>query len=271
MAYPPAQSVSASSVDRGLAQALGPGRIIAVHRRSCTLETLAGALITLADPACGNGPQTVLARQAGWLAGERFWPAGASGLRFEHGPALDWRRAAVWAASDIAPGGPPVFRHSAALLRVLAQGQIQTGMLPVLLKTPPVSPQQQALADRAAPLLAALPDPAAARQLIGLGPGLTPAGDDLLVGLLLVLYYVNHSALKPLRPIMAQAATTRLSRAMLGWAAQGEAGEHVLLLLRDLFSLPEPQAFARLPQVLAHGATSGADLIAGIVLGLRMI
>ncbi len=261
----------ARSVDRGLEAVLGPGQIIAVHQRACTLETAAGALITLADPALGNGPQTVLVRQAGWQVGERFWPAGRHGLRFEHGPALDWRGAPVWSARDSAPVGPPVFQHAAALLRVLAQGQIQAGLLPVLLGAPPASAAQQTLAERAAPLLAALPDPAAARQLIGLGPGLTPAGDDLLVGLMLVLYYVNHVTLNPLREISAEAATTRLSRTMLGWAAQGLASEPVLLLLRDLFSLPEPQAFARLPQVLAHGATSGADTVAGIALGLGLL
>ncbi len=258
----------ARSVDRGLAAVLGPGQIIAIHQRACTLETAAGALITLADPALGNGPQTVLIQQAGWQVGERFWPAGRDGLRFEYGPALDWHAAAVWSASASAPSGPPVFQHASALLRVLAQFPIQAGLLPVLLGTPPASAAQQTLAERAAPLLAALPDPTAASQLIGLGPGLTPAGDDLLAGLILVVYYVNKTALSALRSCIKQAATTRLSRAMLGWAAQGLANEHTLLLLRDLFSLPESQAFARLPQVLAHGATSGADLVAGIALGL---
>ena len=70
---------------------------------------------------------------------------------------------------------------------------------------------------------------------------------------------------------LADPATTRLGRALLGWALAGRAYEHLLDALRALFSQPFAQAAAYLPAALTHGATSGADALAGVVIGLRIV
>lgn len=264
------QALQATSIDTDLVAALGSGSVIAVHRRTCTLKTDAGELITLAAPEFGNGPNAALVEPRPWTTGTRFTPIGTSGLRFAHGPALDWSAARRWSISDSAPTAPPSINNVDTLLAALKQTSITTGLLPVLLDLPPESSMQRALAQQAAPLLAALPDPQAAQRLIGLGPGATPSGDDLLAGLLLTLHYAQYP-MRALREIAQNAPTTELGRALLRWAAVGRAREDVLLLLRDLFSLPGSAALARLESVLHYGATSGADLVAGVAIGLRVV
>lgn len=262
-------ALQAVSIDADLVAALGSGSVIAAQQRTCTLRTDAGELITLAAPELGNGPNAALVDPRPWPVGTRFTP-GASGLRFSHGPALDFRQARRWSFADCAPAGPPTVDNAHLLLAALKQAPVTTGLLPVLLGLPPTSPIQQALARQAAPLLAALPERQAAQRLIGLGPGATPSGDDLLAGLLLTLHYTGYPA-ADLREIARSAQTTALGRALLRWAAAGRAREDVLLLLRDLFSRSGSAALARLESVLHYGATSGADLLAGIAIGLRVL
>ncbi|MBV9789549.1 MAG: DUF2877 domain-containing protein [Chloroflexi bacterium] len=264
------QALQVTSLDTDLVAALGSGSVIAVHRRTCTLKTDAGELITLVAPELGNGPNAALVEPRPWAAGTRFTPIGMAGLSFAHGPALDWSAARRWSITDSAPMSPPSIDNVDTLLAALKQTSITTGLLPVLLELPPTSSIQRALSQQAAPLLVALPDPLAAQRLIGLGPGATPSGDDLLAGLLLTLHYANHP-MTALREIAQNAPTTELGRALLGWAAVGRAREDVLLLLRDLFSLPGSAALARLESVLHYGASSGADLVAGIAIGLRIV
>lgn len=99
---------------------------------------------------------------------------------------------------------------------------------------------------------------AAAARLAGLGPGLTPAGDDMLTGVLFALWVWY-----PSRPIMtaviahAVPRTTTLSAAFLHAAADGEAAEP----WHDLVA-GHPDAVRRL---LAVGHTSGRDAWAGFV------
>lgn len=262
--------LQAISIDADLVAALGSGSVIAAHRRTCTLKTDAGELITLAAPELGNGPNAALVNHWSWQVGARFTPIGTTGLRFSRGPTLDWSQARRWSVVDSAPAFPPKIDNADALLAALKQMPVTTGLLPVLLGLPPVSPIQQALARQAAPLLAALPEPQAAQRLIGFGPGATPSGDDLLAGLLLTLHYARYPA-ATLRGIARNAQTTELGRALLRWAADGRAREDVLLLLRDLFNCSGSAALARLESVLHYGATSGADLVAGVAIGLRVV
>jgi hypothetical protein len=100
---------------------------------------------------------------------------------------------------------------------------------------------------------------AAAAALLGLGPGLTPAGDDCLVGWLAGLRTGGTGLSREVGPALLAAAparTTPLSAAFLAAAVAGEAAEPV----RDFVVWPDAP---RLAALLALGATSGADLLAG--------
>jgi hypothetical protein len=103
--------------------------------------------------------------------------------------------------------------------------------------------------------------------LAGLGAGLTPAGDDVLAGLLVVLATAGHDE-GMLREAVAGVRTHAISRAFLTWAARGQGVEPVHLLLAALSQRDHAAARRHQDAVLALGHTSGADLLLGLRLGL---
>jgi hypothetical protein len=114
-----------------------------------------------------------------------------------------------------------------------------------------------------------------ARALCGCGPGLTPAGDDMLLGWMAInwLLYGPDDAqlLAACAEILAVARrqTHVLSRCWLGYAARGCIALPVRALLDALTGDDERQLAAAAQVVLSMGATSGYDLVRGIVMGAR--
>lgn len=111
----------------------------------------------------------------------------------------------------------------------------------------------------------------AATLLVGLGPGFTPSGDDLLGGLMLALTAAGRTGLRDalwhaLGPELDD-LTVPASAMHLSAAADGMASEPVHLLLNAIL-LDEPDLAARLDAVARIGQTSGWDCLAGLVLGL---
>ena len=109
----------------------------------------------------------------------------------------------------------------------------------------------------------------AASHLAGLGPGLTPAGDDFLVGAMHGLYSTKES-LKALTLCLniADAAiprTNSLSAAWLEVAARGEAGEPWHELLSAVQDQDERALEAAVLRILPTGHTSGADALGGFL------
>jgi hypothetical protein len=114
---------------------------------------------------------------------------------------------------------------------------------------------------------------AGARRLAGLGGGLTPAGDDFILGALLAVCAGLYGAdVEPFAPGIAAAVataaaplTTTLSGAYLRAAGRGECSAYWHDLCAALLR-PEaggvPDALAAL---LAVGHTSGADALAGFL------
>jgi len=158
-----------------------------------------------------------------------------------------------------------------------------------------VGPTPGALADRLAVLVASLRgghgDAAirAADRLLGLGPGLTPAGDDALAGLFaatpaFVAALPADGAAAPMRGVAltdrvarvaehvvgrAPAATTAVSAALLRHAARGEVAGPAATVLRALTGPHRDHADADLAAavraLLAVGSTSGRDLLLGLL------
>ncbi len=106
---------------------------------------------------------------------------------------------------------------------------------------------------------------AAARRLQGRGAGLTPSGDDVLAGILLVCA-MDPACRGALGRLARSARTTALSRAYLRWAAEGQSIQPAHTLL-DAAADGDPNAMGRAARSLAAvGATSGRSLIAGVAL-----
>lgn len=135
------------------------------------------------------------------------------------------------------------------------------------------TPGAEAALHAAARALAAADRPAAlaaARRLVGLGPGLTPSGDDALAGLEAALHALAH----PLAGFLAgalddlEARTTTVSAAILRHAARGEFTERVHELVAGLLGDDDAAPATALARASAWGATSGSDGVAGVLAGL---
>jgi hypothetical protein len=106
-------------------------------------------------------------------------------------------------------------------------------------------------------------------NLAGLGPGLTPAGDDFLMGIIYSLwangeFKSRKSMIKKIIQLAGKRTTT-LSRAWLEAAGCGEAADpwHDLVrgIIRDDLTLVEET----IKDILDIGSSSGADALAGFV------
>lgn len=119
---------------------------------------------------------------------------------------------------------------------------------------------------------------AAAARISGCGMGLTPSSDDLLAGYLTTLYLLfrlqGREHLRGMIPRMAKAAaehTNRISATFLLHGGEGLANAAVCDLFRAAFQfLDEAAAGRAVERALAIGSTSGADMLTGIALALRL-
>jgi hypothetical protein len=107
----------------------------------------------------------------------------------------------------------------------------------------------------------------AVRSLIGLGEGLTPAGDDLLGGLALILRAQGSERLTPLVHAVTGCShqTHPISAAHLFEALHGRPTAPALQAVQGVFSGDLARVEAACTQL---GHTSGWDMLAGMLLGL---
>lgn len=113
---------------------------------------------------------------------------------------------------------------------------------------------------------------ALAACLGGVGPGLTPAGDDCLAGILLVARTRWGDAAEPVLVEMAERVPTNdVARAFLAWAARGQSIQPVHEFLVRAAWGERDGAEGALTAVTAVGHSSGADLALGLRLGLEWL
>lgn len=105
--------------------------------------------------------------------------------------------------------------------------------------------------------------------MVGLGIGLTPSGDDILTGMLLVLF--DESTLKSI-VLQASPNTNFISQHQLYFASQGLAKPSVLTVVQEIFSerMRLDVLEKAIRETLTIGSTSGHDLLSGIVAGLQV-
>lgn len=234
----------------------GPARLIAVFGRSGYVETPAG-LACIGVPAIGNGPLNAIVAE--------FPHSAAVGDTLQ----FDLARASAWRPHAAPAWNPHALAKSLARMRAAARDSLATegfGFLldPDAILPPPVRALARWLADPSG-------SPSGAEGLIGLGPGLTPSGDDLIGGALCALHATRRNEIAERLSTWAlplsETGTNRISRAHLACAAQGACGEVVndaiVALLRG--DLPD------LARIDAVGHTSGWDALAGAVLVLALV
>ena len=118
---------------------------------------------------------------------------------------------------------------------------------------------------------AQLPAPRSANALIGLGPGLTPAGDDFIGGALIALRAAGEASIADRVAAwalaLAERGTSNISRAHLRCAALGE-GHEVLHQFVGALHAGQPAINRALAALSRIGHSSGRDAAAGALLAL---
>ena len=116
-------------------------------------------------------------------------------------------------------------------------------------------------------------NPEIIKPLIGLGPGLTPSGDDFMAGVMIALHALDyshvcdpfwHSVQSSVEPL-----TNPISFAHLQCAADGQASSAIHQTLSALFSGRSEDIHNSLPGIDDIGHTSGWDCMAGVVITLE--
>jgi len=283
----------------------GPWSVAAVFRRSVYCRAANGSYVCVGPASLGAGPLNLLAalpvdlswEERGVSPGVAVECDGTE-LRFDARIGISLASARVWRPALPPPHWDPFVVSSG--LEVL-EAEVDrwapmdglTSAIPGLLKSRPIPPSApgltRAMIQVAAPAIAALqawlesvgtpkathsvPTPAV-ETLIGLGPGLTPSGDDLLGGTMIALRTLGWPAAADtlanwLLP-RAVVRTHAISCAHLTCAAAGEGASALHDTLAALFSKGCPELPACLHALGAIGHTSGWDVLAGAVLVLRI-
>ncbi len=276
----------------GLAQATARGRVLAAFERSAYLD-LDGRVIALLRPGLGRGPFAISLVDPAPL---ESMPPGAA-VRLDAGllragtlsinvvGAAPWDPSLAGVAGRLGSGSPPPARRRLVVdaLARLAPPESIVGI---------VAPSARRVVVTHAALIAALDlgleavrryaaghaaghadddDVAGAvgAQIAGRGPGLTPSGDDLLVGIMHALTVWPALAAErgaaELRALLSEASaprTTRISRAYLTAASLGLATEPWHDFVHSLTE-DDDTVLAAVSALLHVGETSGADAVTG--------
>ena len=110
-------------------------------------------------------------------------------------------------------------------------------------------------------------------DLIGLGIGLTPSGDDYLIGLLAGLDAAGDPARDDLATAIAShcpGRTTAVGAAALGHATRGAFSERLHDVLIAIAGNRLADLERTLDRALAYGATSGSDTLVGLLAALDL-
>ncbi|MGW1370651.1 DUF2877 domain-containing protein, partial [Providencia hangzhouensis] len=107
------------------------------------------------------------------------------------------------------------------------------------------------------------------RQFVGLGIGLTPSGDDYLVGLMAFLLLTGHPA-ATFYPEFYQgitqslSQTTPISAITLEKALNREYRENMQQLIQSLVDAKETNIYPQFLEILNIGSSSGSDMLFGL-------
>ncbi len=267
--------------------------VLASFDAACNLLTDDGRVVAVVRASIGNGPlNIVVTGQAAFGDVQPGSPVARTGGQLVIGRlpksweviALD--RAATWdprlAWARLEASTPPFAENVAALSAYLLTHRANAGLLALLADgEPPATPGYDATFRQTARratrgLLDALSrsDEAGVDRhtaaLAGLGPGLTPAGDDYLLGLMAGLRLWPPAG-QPVESLCARIGrvaagrTNRLSAALLRCAARGLFAAAWHDLAAALASAGPAAVIAAAERILGHGATSGADALAGFL------
>mgnify|MGYP001228734375 CR=1 FL=1 len=270
------------------------GRVTAVFESSLYLE-VNSSWICLADANLGFGPLTVSIKSKygrEWINSfsvgrlVKFSPVGIS---TENSTVISTKGARSWQ-----PPKEPSWTKNSLILGLCVLENVAYSKVPAeglgrfLFECPdsfPASDESRAAEDPIGILknwlkkcfevqMPITPNKEAVSALLGLGPGLTPSGDDFLGGMLIALYVCGKKSVQ--KQLFTQVksllnSTGPVSRAHLKAAALGEGSHSLHQVLNMLLEGNETQLEPGIDAINQIGHTSGWDALAGVAVVLRQL
>jgi len=287
-------------VARALREEGWEGEVLAVPHQSCYLTDEDGDIFAVVPETFGNGPFNLVIPASSRSLLEALSPGAlvaSTGSRLTFGQHFDvgLEHAALWDPKAYAAlGADPdhlirslieLYRTAVtrspeqSLVRLLPH--IREESLPQPLQAVPHFPRSHALIGGLIESLARRSRRSlkvVTSSLAGLGPGLTPAGDDFLAGLLLALAMVQEhredADLAEIARLVLDTAAPRtheISAAYLKAAHAGEASEAWHALFATAAAGDGPRIARAAVKIMAAGETSGADMFAGFLGGMEAV
>jgi Protein of unknown function (DUF2877) len=273
----------------------GDADVIAVFERSFYLLGPRG-IVAVCMPELGRGPINVLVQAnpgaapwAGLIQVAMKAAFGPDRIVVHGGFVVAIADTTVWIPPPIPVWTTATLTRGLAYLHALAADHVPSDGLAAAVfaptsdaaRTPTATAAKALIADLAGDIPKAFatrvwsaPASRAATLLVGLGPGLTPSGDDFLGGLLLALTACHANDLRDalwesivdeLNDLTVPVSAMHLTAAAAGMGAEAMHAMLHAILTGDTAALPD-----RLNVVAQHGATSGWDALAGMVTGLSI-
>jgi hypothetical protein len=241
------------------------GQVWGIFGRACNLVDDRQRVITIALREVGNGPFSILIEGQPGLF-DRL-TLGQPALGNHHILTIgDWRialyEATTWEPQMTRPGGS--FKIEPVVAKIIRP----YANWPSLAENDLVAGKMGRVAREAtAQLTRAIthngPVEEAVGRLAGLGSGLTPAGDDYLVGVAAALWLTGQVHISKRIVETAIPKTTALSAAFLKAAAAGEFTEPWHVLAEALFKVDLRVVNEAVNRLVRLGASSGQDALAG--------
>ena len=284
------------------------GRVIAAGSKAAYISGADGSILAICQLDQQPHPRAVLStlHPSHLEEGAGVWVEGRR-IHFDNGRALELKHAEVWSRRPTEPTQALDLAEVARRTRQLLSAAMAVHHGDNLGLALPFIGGSSSMAGGSStglagsPLLAAAIEPIriavcncrrgrfdlaldALEPLLGLGPGLTPSGDDFTGGLLFAAWHLDHA-----HPTMrlwsdegvhglvrrASSLTNRISHALLNDLAAGQGFEALHDLVDGLLTGPrrldlsfEPSVHVR--RVTSIGGSSGWDMLAGALTGMLL-
>ena len=264
-----AQSVTAYSISRPLLESLEKkpltGYVAGIYNYSCNIIGDDGRIITLALPSIGNGPFSILINVQNPFATinpKMDVRAEHYGLTIDNRLFINLESVDYWVPRLLQfPRSFYLKTSNAELLNDYTQwleplNEISTDKI-----------VKDKLIARAMELQEALSNGNSIKKpvinLAGLGFGLTPSGDDYLLGLMASLWLTRNTTKLEEIALLACKKTTSLSAAFLKAASKGEFAECWHRLAFAILSQETITVQAAISEIAQIGSFSGRDALSG--------
>jgi hypothetical protein len=283
--------VSISKASKDWLQAEKPSRVLHVFEISCNLINESGDIFSLVGTTIRNGPFSAVLMSDDFTGAidisdevhveNSILKVGI--LSFDAKNALAWNASVDWTKLHVKKDK---LISSLALIEELINRYAPSGnFAELVLAIPRKYDPKDAIFQKAEVAISELFDGLVAKNIMamrngakslaGLGIGLTPAGDDFMLGVMLALFATQTKGkAEEISTILADESmplTNSISAAWLNASASGKAGQSWHDLVAAIAEDQGERLAEAVMRILPTGHTSGADALGGFVATIRLL